>query len=98
MTAKTKAPAKDKETEDTSEIEDVLIEHVGMVAGEKVDIRVDIRQYGDSPPSIRLNRVGVKKDGKDWIGALGSIKSAQEATSLAKMLVTAAAALTRANK
>lgn len=73
---------------------DVLVAHVGDVPGEGKSpaITVDVKSYDGSPPKIRLNRTGKKKDGSAYTGKLGSI-DAREARALAALLPKAADAL-----
>lgn len=87
-----KAPAEAPETE----TEDRLIAAVGTCPGEKYDIRVDVRQWGDSAPTLRINRIGAKKDGTPFVGALGSLKSPREVDGLLKLLPEGLAALRKA--
>lgn len=78
---------------------DALVTHVGDVPaeGRSAAITVDVKSYDGSPPKIRLNRTGTKKDGSACTGKLGSI-DAREARALAILLPQAAAALDAASE
>lgn len=80
-------------SKDRKEAQDELLKIVTVVESpENYDIRVSLGRWAKGPVTIRLNRVGEKKDGP-FVGALGSVKSAAEARALAAALEQAADAL-----
>ena len=88
---------KAEEREDQEGSGNVLIEHVGVVEGERQDITVDVSRFGKFPPTLRINRIVVEKT-SNKVKALGTLKTEAEVEGLAAILPKAAKALGRALK
>lgn len=82
--------------------DDAILATIGTVTGESYDILLTVRAYKGGTPSLRINRVGEKKDKENkgkmvtFTSQLGSLRSPAEIDGLAKLLPAASKALAKA--